>query len=161
MLLALVLLFTILPIVEITLLIELGKSIGIGWTLLIALGTGVLGASLARQQGLATLARITRQLSARETPTDALVDGAMILVAGAVLITPGILTDAIGFALLLPPVRAALKPLLRALLRRMVRRNGAAGSIHLGSVGGTPAQEPSPDADIVEGEVIDVRTRDT
>ncbi|MEO0528975.1 MAG: FxsA family protein [Planctomycetota bacterium] len=158
MLLALVLLFTILPIVEITLLIELGKAIGIGWTLLIALGTGVLGASLAKQQGLATLARISAQLRAREAPTDALVDGAMILFAGAVLITPGILTDAFGFALLLPPVRAVLKPLLRAAFRRAVKRQGTGATVHVWSTGSMPRD--MKDHDIIEGEVIDVQTHD-
>lgn len=163
MLLVLILLFTVLPVLEISLLIELGQSIGWGWTLLIALGTGVLGASLARQQGLATLARISQQLADRQPPADALVDGAMILIAGAVLITPGILTDAFGFALLLPPVRALLKPLLRAALRRTVRRQGGAGgTVNVWSIGNPPnaSRGPTVDSDVIEGEVIDVQTRD-
>lgn len=161
-LLVLILLFTVLPVLEISLLIELGQSIGWGWTLLIALGTGVLGASLARQQGLATLARISQQLADRQPPADALVDGAMILIAGAVLITPGILTDAFGFALLLPPVRALLKPLLRAALRRTVRRQGGAGKVNVWSIGNPPnvSRGPTVDSDVIEGEVIDVQTRD-
>lgn len=160
MLLILVLLFTVLPIVEIGLLFRLWEAIGLGPTLLIALGTGVLGASLARYQGLMTLGRISRQLAAGEPPADALVDGAMILVAGAVLITPGVLTDAFGFALLLPPVRAGLKPLLRAAFRRRLQRGG--GSVRVWTHGVDPRRGPGgrSGGDVLEGEVLEVRTKD-
>lgn len=159
MLLLLVLLFTLLPIIEIALLVKLFGAIGLGPTLLIALGTGVLGASLARHQGLATLARISRQLAAGEPPAEALVDGAMILVAGAVLITPGILTDAFGFSLLLPPVRAALKPLLKAVFRSRMKRHTASGAAvwTFGSSARSPATQ-AKQGDVLEAEVIEVRT---
>lgn len=160
MLLILILLFIVLPTVELGLLYSLSNEIGLGRTMLIALGTGVLGASLTRSQGLATLARISRQMAGGEVPTDALVDGAMILVAGAVLITPGILTDAFGFSLLLPPVRAVLKPLLKAALRRRLKRHP--GGVEVWSFGKAPPGSPAGPAggEILEGEILEVRTKD-
>lgn len=159
MFLILLLLFTVLPIVEIALLVQLGSSIGWIPTLFLALGTGALGATLARQQGLNTLARISRQMAAGEPPTDSLIDGAMILLAGAVLVTPGVLTDAFGFALLAPPVRALLKPLLAAAVKRHVRSSVAqGGTVHVWSTGSAPPD--SQRGDVVDAEVIEVRTHD-
>lgn len=109
MLLFLILLFTVLPLVEFSILISLGQSIGLVWTILLVLGTGVLGAALARWQGVQTAWRIREQMATGKMPTDALFDGALILVAGAVLITPGVLTDAFGFSLLIPPLRQLIK----------------------------------------------------
>ena len=156
MLLILLLLFCALPFVELMLLVRLWEAIGLLPTLMIALGTGALGATLARQQGLATLARISSGLSQGEPPTDALVDGAMILLAGAVLITPGVLTDAFGFALLVPPVRQALKPLLRLVFRRMMRRAGERGATVVWHSGQPPAER----GDVIDVEVTEVRSRD-
>lgn len=160
MLLTLALLFIVLPLTELYLLVTLGQTIGWGWTLLIALGTGIVGASLARQQGLATLQRISQQLQTGQPPADALVDGAMILLAGAVLMTPGVLTDAFGFALLIPPVRAALKPLLKAaFLRRLHRHSAGGATVYTWSTGSPPPGSPAAGSgDVVEGEVIEVRT---
>ena len=94
----LLLLFTVVPIVELLLLIELGRHIGLAPTLAIVLGTGVLGAALARWQGLATLRQVQTEMDAGRLPTGPLVDGLLILVAGAVLLTPGLLTDLAGVA---------------------------------------------------------------
>lgn len=162
MLLTLLLLFTLLPMAEIYLLVRLWDAIGLGPTILIALGTGALGAALARQQGLATLSRLSRQVSAGEPPTDTLVDGAFILLAGAVLITPGVLTDAFGFALLLPPVRAVIKPLLLAALRKRLRRSVTSrGAVYTWGVSDPTAggHEPSQ-GKVIDAEVLEVRTRD-
>ena len=157
--LTLLLLFTVLPIVEIALLVQLGGAIGWPLTLLVALGTGALGAALARQQGLTTLARISQQMAVGEAPTDSLIDGAMILLAGAVLITPGVLTDAFGFALLLPPVRAVLKPLLAAAVKRHVRSSvSRGGTVHVWSTGAPPNEAPR--GDVIDAEVIEVRSHD-
>ncbi len=161
MFLILLLLFTVLPMVEIYLLIGLWDTIGLPATILIALGTGVLGVSLARQQGLATLVRIQQQLAAKQPPTDALVDGAMILLAGLVLFTPGVLTDVFGFALLIPPVRAILKPLLAAFFRRRMHSTQAGGAnVHVWSSMPREASHDPDDVDVIEAEVIEVRTKD-
>ncbi|HUU84846.1 MAG TPA: FxsA family protein [Phycisphaerae bacterium] len=109
MLLWLILLFTALPVLELALLIKIGRAIHLGPTLGLVIATGVIGAALARHQGLRTLRRIQQDLAQGRMPTNELVNGLMILVAGAVLITPGVITDAFGFALLIPPIRNLLR----------------------------------------------------
>jgi UPF0716 protein FxsA len=120
-LLYLLLLFTVLPLAEFTMLVKIHDQIGLPATIALVLGTGVLGAALAKQQGVRTLTRIREEMAGGKMPGDALLDGALILVAGAVLITPGVLTDAMGFALLIPPLRAVIKRGLRAWFARNVR----------------------------------------
>jgi UPF0716 protein FxsA len=108
----LLLLFTAVPLVELALLVWLGSRIGFWATMATVLGMGILGASLARWQGMRTLSRIQSELSAGRVPSDALVDGLLIIVAGVLLVTPGVLTDAFGFGMLIPPVRRLLKQFL-------------------------------------------------
>ncbi len=120
MFLRLLLLFTVVPLVELFLLVKLGTIIGIGPTVLIVICTGVLGAWLARSQGLGVLRRITEDLNQGRMPTGSLVDGLLILIAGAVLLTPGLITDALGFFLLLPPGRALVR---KAITTRLSRRS--------------------------------------
>ncbi|TWT46657.1 FxsA family protein [Botrimarina hoheduenensis] len=162
MLLALMLLFVILPLVEFSLLYRLGQAWGLVPTIALVLFTGVLGAALARWQGMLTLWRIRTELSAGRTPTDALLDGALILVAGAVLITPGILTDALGFALLVP--------VTRTLVKRWLRR-GFAEKLHASQAGGVfrvvrfgrqskPPSPPLNTGQVIDVAVTEVRTRD-
>ncbi len=115
----LLLLFAILPLVELTLLLVLADYTSWWVTIGLVLTTGLVGASLARWQGFRTIRRIQDELRRGEIPADALLDGLLILIAGALLITPGILTDLTGFALLAPPVRAIVKRRLRS---RMVLR---------------------------------------
>lgn len=110
----LILLFIALPVTEFALLIKLAESMGLLPTVALVLLTGVLGASLAKQQGVQTLTRIRSEMAGGKMPGDALFDGALILVAGAVLITPGVLTDAFGFCLLIPPLRAVVKRAIKA-----------------------------------------------
>ena len=88
------------------------------------MGTGFVGASLARQQGISTLARLRKDLDAGRLPAEAIIDGVMILVAAAVLITPGVLTDLFGFLCLVPAFRRPLKALREA----AVRARGAGGN---------------------------------
>jgi UPF0716 protein FxsA len=108
MALILFLLFLGVPIAEITLFVVVGERIGIVPTIAIVIATAVAGAALVRKQGLDTLERARRDLDRNVLPTGALSEGLAILVAGVLLLTPGFLTDAIGFALLVPPVRAAV-----------------------------------------------------
>ncbi|MCG6950125.1 MAG: FxsA family protein [Acidobacteria bacterium] len=123
MFLRLLLLFTVVPLIELFLLVKLGTIIGIGPTVLIVICTGVLGAWLARSQGLGVLRRITEDLNQGRMPTGSLVDGLLILIAGAVLLTPGLITDALGFFLLLPPGRALVR---KAITTRLSRRSETA-----------------------------------
>ena len=119
MFLRLLLLFTIVPLIELFVLVKLGTVIGVGPTVLIVICTGVLGAWLARWQGLGVLRRVSEDLSAGRLPADALIDGLLILIAGAVLLTPGLITDAIGFFLLVPQGRAVVR---RTVADRLQRR---------------------------------------
>ena len=106
---ALFALFLITPVVEIVLLLQVGQRIGLFETIALVLATAMLGAALVSRQGSSTLASIRREFASGVFPAAPLAHGAMILVAGAVLITPGFLTDAIGFSLLIPPVRERLR----------------------------------------------------
>ncbi len=113
MLFRLLLLFTIVPLIELWLLLELSEKTSLSVTILIVLATGVIGAWLARLEGWRVMTRMQADVAAGRMPGDAILDGLMILIAGALLITPGLLTDAFGFALLVPPVRGLLKAFLK------------------------------------------------
>lgn len=121
MLLRLILLFTLLPLLELYLLIKVGSYLGAGLTVLLVFATGVAGAYLARLQGWQTWRRMQENLRRGVAPTADVVDGILILTAGLLLVTPGILTDAVGLALLFPPTRTAFKEYLRRKLEEQVR----------------------------------------
>jgi UPF0716 protein FxsA len=123
MFLRLLLLFTLVPLVELYLLIRIGEIIGIGPTIALVIGTGAVGAVLTRLEGLRVLGRVRSDLAEGRMPTDHLLDGLLILVAGAVLLTPGLLTDGLGFLLLLPPGRRAVRKSLSAALERRIGVN--------------------------------------
>lgn len=107
----LILLFVAVPLIEMAILIRLGGMIGLLATLLLVIVTGVIGASLARSQGLRVLYQIRAELAAGRMPVDKLVDGLLIFTAGVVLLTPGLLTDVVGLALLVPGPRGWVKRL--------------------------------------------------
>jgi len=113
MLFKLFLAFTLIPVAEIYLIIKLGGFLGAFNTVAIILLTGFLGAALARQQGLQTMLRVRQSLAEGIMPKEELVDALLIFVAGAVLLTPGFLTDITGLLLLFPPTRFQLKVFLR------------------------------------------------
>jgi len=108
MFLRLALLFVGVPLVELALLIQMGTWVGVLPTVALVVVTGILGAALARHQGLTTLARFQQAVAEGRLPHRELVEGILILVAGAVLLTPGLLTDTAGFLLLVPPARRLL-----------------------------------------------------
>jgi UPF0716 protein FxsA len=109
MLAKLFLAFLAVPFIEIMLFIEIGSRIGTWLTLSIVAGTALLGASLARREGLKTWWRIQDKLSSGSMPDAELLDAVVILLAGVLLLTPGFLTDAIGFLLLYPGTRQVIK----------------------------------------------------
>jgi len=108
----LLLLFLLTPAIELGLLIQVDKLIGFGPTIGLIIATGIAGSYLARREGVNTWKRLNERLSAGDLPGKELVDGVIILVAGALLVTPGVLTDVIGFLGLLPPTRALIRKLL-------------------------------------------------
>ena len=113
MLLKLFLAFTIIPIIEIYLLIEIGSMFGALTAVTLVILTGFLGAFLARMQGLQTLYRIQESLREGKMPSGELLDALLIVIAGLVLLTPGFLTDLAGFLLLIPATRNSIKYWLR------------------------------------------------
>ncbi|NIR52553.1 FxsA family protein [candidate division KSB1 bacterium] len=127
MLFRLILLFTVVPLVELALLIKLGQAIGLLNTIAIVILTGVVGASLARSQGFGVLQRIQNELAQEKLPGDSLFDGALILAGALLLLTPGLITDVLGFALLLPFSRIFVKMYLKKYFRRKIQ----SGEIHV------------------------------
>ena len=113
MLLKLFLAFTIIPIIEIYLLIEIGSMFGALTAVTLVILTGFLGAFLARMQGLQTLYRIQESLREGRMPSGEVLDALLIVIAGLVLLTPGFLTDSAGFLLLIPATRNSIKYWLR------------------------------------------------
>jgi UPF0716 protein FxsA len=129
--------FLVVPIIEIYLLIQVGQVIGAGWTIFLVVLTAVLGVWLLRIQGLSTLTRAQRKLQENELPAREILEGMGLVVAGALLLTPGFFTDALGFFLLFPPTRIWLVSRMAA---RMVV------STPLGQHG-----HQDRDADVIEG----------
>ena len=121
----LLLLFVVLPAVELALLIQVGGRIGTVNTLALIVVTGVLGASLARREGLGVLRQIEGEIAEGRLPAGSLVDGVIILLAAALLVTPGVLTDAAGLLCLVPGFRALCKRVLWRRLERAVSENRA------------------------------------
>lgn len=116
----LLVLFITVPLLEIYLLIQVGSVIGAPLTILLVVATAMVGAFLVRSQGLSTLHRVQTTLAQNELPAGPLLEGALILLAGALLLTPGLVTDAIGFVCLIPPWRQTL---VRKFLGRPARRH--------------------------------------
>ncbi len=143
-------LFIGIPIAEIAIFIEVGEEIGLGWTLASILATAVIGTWLVRRQGLQTLARARAAMDRKELPVAEALSGICILIAGVLLLTPGFLTDALGFLLLIPPLRLALGLAVVAQLRRSGRF-----TVH---AAGTYGARPSRDGrgPIIDGEFQEV-----
>ena len=106
-------LFVVVPMLELALLLEIGEWLGAGATFGLVILTGIVGAALARMEGFRVVRQIQTDLSRGAMPAPLLLDGLMILVAGAFLVTPGVMTDAVGFLLLIPLTRSAVKKWLR------------------------------------------------
>lgn len=149
----LAILFVVVPLLELALLVRLGQLLGFWTTIGVVILTGVAGALLARAEGFRTLWTLRSDLARGRLPHQAMLDGASVLVGGALLLTPGLLTDGVGFALLFPPTRRWVQ---RRFLRRLegkvargeirvgVFRSGASGASPT-EAAGTDAPEQSPD----------------
>ncbi len=121
----LVILFLALPIVEIYIIVQVGSIVG-GWnTIGLMILISVIGAWMVRREGLSIIAKVQRQLVEGSLPTKQLVDGLLVAFAGALMLTPGFLTDAIGLLLLLPPTRVIARTALIARFRNRVQDRGA------------------------------------
>jgi UPF0716 protein FxsA len=120
----LILAFVVVPLAELAVIVAVGDALGLLPTLLLLLVISVAGAWLAKREGLAAWRRFQRAVAEGRVPTVEVADGAMVLLAGALLLTPGFLTDVAGVLLLLPPTRAALRRLVPRLAARRLRRRG-------------------------------------
>ncbi|MEJ2215433.1 MAG: membrane protein FxsA [Gemmatimonadota bacterium] len=121
MLFRLFLLFVGLPLVELALLVQIGRWLGLLPTLALVLVTGTVGAALARRQGFRVWLDIQHELREGRMPVASMLDGLMILIGGVLLLTPGLLTDLAGLSLLLPMTRRYYKIRLRRRLERMMQ----------------------------------------
>lgn len=137
--------FLLVPLIEIGLFIQVGGLIGLWPTLAIVVLTAILGTSLVRSQGRVAMGELRSSFADLNDPTEPLAHGAMIFVSGALLLTPGFFTDAVGFALLMPPVRRAVF--------RYVRSRVEVTQFQMGP--GRAAQHQTP-GDVIDGEFEDV-----
>jgi UPF0716 protein FxsA len=120
MLFRLLLIFTVIPVIELAVLIKVGSVIGVLNTVVIILLTGIWGAILARSQGLLVLRRMREDMLAGILPTEELFNGAMVLVGGVLLLTPGFVTDLLGLVFLIPQTRFLLKRYLKRWIQRKI-----------------------------------------
>lgn len=162
------LLFTVVPLVELYLLIGLGRRVGVGPTIAMVLLTGLLGAFLARREGARVLRDYQRSLSEGRLPEEGVLSGVLVLVGGALLVAPGVLTDVVGILLLVPPTRRWIARIVRRRLELGIQR----GTVRVSVFGrGRPVRpSPRPDAappgprvvrpraeDISDAEIVDER----
>lgn len=113
----LLLILVAIPLLEIALLVKVGQALGFWWTILIVVGTAVAGSTLLHRQGIDTIRRVMAAAASGQPPVESLLDGVVLIMAGVLLLTPGLITDALGLLLLIPPVRWLL---IRKALKRII-----------------------------------------
>ena len=150
----LALLFVVLPVIEIYLLIQIGQTIGAWWTVLLLVADGVLGSWLMKREGTRAWRALREALDRGRMPARELADGALILVGGTLLLTPGFVSDVVGLFLVLPFTRpVARTALTRFLTRRFLSGPGAPG-FGARTSRAQAQQRPGPGS-VVQGEVVD------
>ena len=156
MFLPLVLLFIVVPIVEIYVIIQVGQAIGALWTIALLVADSIAGSMLMRSQGRVAWRRFNEAIAAGRIPAREVVDGALVIFGGALLLTPGFVTDIFGAAFLLPPTRAVIR---RLFLRQAIRRMTASMRVAAfpAAANGSPFTRPA-DFDY-EGTAVDVDPR--
>jgi UPF0716 protein FxsA len=143
--LLLIVLFIVVPIAELAILIQIGQLIGVWWTIALLIADAVLGSWLLRAQGRAAWRRFNEALSGGRIPHREVIDGVLIIFGGALLLTPGFLSDVFGLLFLIPPTRAVMR---RLLVRRGVLRL-------VGAMPGT-ASPPNGRPHDLEGTAVDI-----
>ena len=143
----LALLFVVVPLVELALLILMGQWVGTWPTISLVVFTGVTGAWLARTQGLRTMWRLRHDLAKGRVPGQAIMDGVSVLAGGALLLTPGVLTDLIGFSLLVPGTRRLIQKRVMDRLERRIQE----GAVQVNLAGGQIWTRPS---DVMSSDVM-------
>src|SRR5690349_5246734 len=144
----LILLFIVVPIAELAVLIQIGQAIGVWWTIALLVADAVIGSMLARSQGRTTWRRFNEAIREGRVPAREVMDGALVVFGGALLLTPGFLSDVLGVFLLLPPTRAFVRALL---VRRYAGRMVASMTTGPRTGGGARARQSYD----VEGTAVD------
>jgi UPF0716 protein FxsA len=147
----LLVLFVVVPAVEIYVLIQVGQAIGALPTVALLLADAVLGTWLFRREGRKAWTALQVAIQARRVPGKEVADGALVVLGGALLLTPGFVTDVVGVLCLLRPTRAVLRRLLTGVVTARLLGPASAGR---GSPG-SPASTPRPDHPVIEGDVVD------
>jgi len=146
MLTRLILLFVALPVLELWLLLQIGGRVGLWPTLALVFATGVVGATLARAQGMKVLLDFQKATAEGRMPGQAMLDGVSVLVGGAFLLTPGLLTDIFGFSLVIPFTRRLIQ---RHIQRRVERamQDGTLQATVISTIPGRPVPDSEPPSD--------------
>lgn len=142
------LLFITVPVLEMILLMFVSKWIGIAGTLILILATGALGASLARSQGLGVLHKLQESIQNGIPPTHTLIEAVLVLIGGIVLLTPGLITDAIGFSLMAPAVRQFVARHMMQAISRHIASSSIKNHPHQNPSATRPS--PSQDDDVID-----------
>lgn len=151
MFIVLFLIFVLVPVVEISILIQVGEQLGVLPTVAAVIFTAAVGASLVRSQGLQTLISAQQKLQRGQQPGQEVVEGIMLATAGVLLVTPGFVTDALGLLLLTPLTR---KPLANYFLSKLIIKQSSANSFTGQGFGQGFGQQQDSSEDIIEGEFI-------
>lgn len=170
----LVLLFTLVPIVELWLLLTLGSMMGFWPTFLTVIGTAFLGSYLSKREGLRVWRSYQKALAEMRMPEEGIVSGLLVLVGGILLITPGVLTDVTGLLLMIPPIRRVVADFIEKRLRARFEA-GSSEAFVVETVMGpagfqrrvqvrtanrpAPAPAPAVEGEVLEGDVVDARGR--
>lgn len=142
--LLLVIVFILVPIAELYVIIKVGEAIGVVPTLILLLADALLGSMLLRQQGRAAWVRFNRALAENRLPHKEVFDGVLIIFGGALLITPGFITDILGLILLIPPTRAIIRGIASRTVRRRLAVGGGATMWTFGRTQRPPRRRPGP-----------------
>ena len=147
----------VVPIVELYVIVQVGQGIGVLPTLALLVVMSLLGGFLLRREGTRTWRALRDALQAGRLPAREVADGALVILGGALLLTPGFATDAVGLLCILPPTRAALRRVLTGLVARRLGVAGIVGGLAADRFAGRP---PGPrgrvvEGDVVEGEIVD------
>lgn len=143
--LLLLLLFVVVPIVEIYVIVQVGQAIGVLPTIALLLADAVLGTWLFRREGRRAWQALQQAIGEHRVPTREVADGALVVIGGALMIAPGFVTDAVGLLCVLPPSRAVLRRVLSVWVGRRLLGSPPPGTRH---------QRRRGDGDVVEGEVV-------
>jgi UPF0716 protein FxsA len=147
--------FLVVPLVEIYVLIQVGQVIGVWWTILLLIADSIFGGWLVRREGGRAWRALTEALGSGRMPARELADGALILIGGTLMLTPGFVTDAFGILLILPFTRPLFRRLLAGAVSRRLLAAGAASYSGMGFTNGNRPGPGSAEGSVVQGEVVE------